>query len=141
MCEKLFKLCKLQLGAIFTDLEKSVESVNAAATRIMRNANAQEQAESGSGAVKPEDSGQLNHELKKIIVGLQFHDELTQRLEHLQALLALLEEQPGVVEQEDNEKLLSRLSKIFSSNAEFNQLRKVFPGCQVASPTDAIELF
>lgn len=141
MCEKLLTLCKLQLGSIVADLEKSVDGVNAAATRMME-LNSGHRAGTLAGAEQLRHAEGNRGELKNIIVGLQFHDELTQRLQHLETLLSLLEENAsGPGQGLDCDKLLSRLTKIFSSTAEFNQLRKVFPGCQSGGSTDAIELF
>ena len=125
MCEKLFALCQLQLGSIVDDLEQSVGGVNEAASRMMQDVSAK-----GSP------------ELKTIIMGLQFHDELNQRLQHVQSLLHLLAEQdPAAEARDDGSCLLARVAGIFSSKAEFRQLDKVFPGFQVAAPADAIELF
>lgn len=125
MCEKLFDLCQLQLGSIVDDLEHSVGGVNAAASRMLQDVG-----------------GQGSAELRTIIMGLQFHDELNQRLQHLQSLLHLLAEQDAVAEtRDDGGKLLARVAGIFSSKAEFRQLDKVFPGSQMAAPADAIELF
>lgn len=145
MCEKLFTLCDLQLGAIVTDLEKSVESVNAAASNMMRsvtNEAGQHDAVEAPGSINNLTT-QLGNELRKIIMGLQFHDELTQRLNHVQDLLKLLQDQSDTVgkKEMDNDALLSVVSGIFSSNAEFKELGKVFPGYEQSESTDAIELF
>lgn len=144
MCEKLFALCQLQLGSIVNDLEVSVEGVNAAAARMvqgfkqykgMNKADAKSLAEADLTET-------VGAEVKNIIMGLQFHDELNQRLQHVQTLLRLLEEQPAEATQQlDTETLLGKLTGIFSSNAEFNQLRKVFPGCHVVSSAESVELF
>jgi hypothetical protein len=124
MCDKLFALCQLQLGSIVDDLEQSVEDVNAAAGRMM-----QDSAERASA------------DLRTIVMGLQFHDELTQRLQHLQSLLHLLAEQDPAAEPRDYSRLLDRVARIFSSKAEFRQLDKVFPGSHMAAAADPIELF
>jgi len=125
MCEKLFALCQLQLGSIVDDLEQAVAGVNGAASRMLQDA-----------------SGKGSAELKTIIMGLQFHDELTQRLQHVQSLLYLLAEQgQAAAAGDDGTGLLARVAGIFSSKAEFRQLDKVFPGFQVAGSADATELF
>ena len=136
MSEKLFTLCQLQLGSIVSDLEKSVEGVNRAASRLMCEVGPV-QAPGRSGCAD------LGRELNNIIVGLQFHDELTQRLNHVQDVLKLLQDQADKEREKevDCETLLSMLAGIFSSNAEFKQLDKVFPGCGISTHTDAIELF
>lgn len=124
MCDKLFALCQLQLGSIVDDLEQSVEGVNAAAGRMLQDS-----------------SGHGSAELRTIVMGLQFHDELTQRLQHLQSLLHLLADQDPSAEPRDYSRLQARVAGIFSSKAEFRQLDKVFPGSQTAVVADAIELF
>ncbi len=125
MCDKLFALCQLQLESIVDDLEQSVEGVNAAASRMLQDVG-----------------GQACQELRTIVMGLQFHDELNQRLQHVQSLLRLLAEQDPVADGPgDGSQLLARVSSIFSSRAEFRQLDKVFPGCQLAPAADAVELF
>lgn len=141
MSEKLFTLCHLQLGSIVSDLEKSVEGVNRAATRLMREVASND--EPAMATREREERPALGRELKEIIVGLQFHDELTQRLNHVQALLKLLQDQTDQEREKevDSETLMSMLTAIFSSNAEFKQLDKVFPGCGISTHTDAIELF
>ncbi len=80
-------------------------------------------------------------ELRQIIIGLQFHDELTQRLTHIQVSLKLLQDQSTRVSKPDfdSEKLLSTVSGIFSSGAEFKQLGKMFPEYNAANDTDLIE--
>lgn len=125
MSEKLFALCQLQLGSIVDDLERSVEGVNAAAGRALQSMG-----------------GQAGAELRSIIMGLQFHDELTQRLQHLQSLLLLLAEQdPAAAPHDGGASLVARVAGMFSSKAEFLQLDKIFPEHQVLAPGDAVELF
>ena len=142
MCEKLFTLCDLQLGAIVADLDRSVETVSNAATKLIRNnspAVAHAQLHDNAEAKASE----LLSDLKKIIMGLQFHDELTQRINHIQALLKLIQNQSTLVEKPDcdSAKLLTMVSGIFSSGAEFKQLGKVFPEYNAANDTDLVELF
>lgn len=144
MCKKLFTLCQLQLDSIINDLEVSSDGVNAAAGKMLQGFMRYKDF------VNKPDAGNLSatfvdmagSEIRSIIMGLQFHDELKQRLQHVQALLTLLEEQRSEPEQQaDNGVLLEKLIDIFSSNAEFNQLRRVFPGCHVVSSAEAVELF
>lgn len=124
MCNKLFALCQLQLGSIVEDLERSVGGVNAAAGRLLQEAGSQASAE-----------------VRAIVMGLQFHDELNQRLQHVQTLLHLLAEQDPSADADDSAQLLARVSGIFSSRAEFHQLGKLFPGAPGTAHGDAVELF
>ncbi len=80
-------------------------------------------------------------ELRQIIIGLQFHDELTQRLTHIQVSLQLLQDQSTRVFKPEfaSENLLSTVSGIFSSGAEFKHLEKSFPEYNAANDTDSIE--
>jgi len=142
MCEELFTLCDLQLGAIVADLDRSVETVSSAASRLLQNNSpAQDHAQCHGGA--SEKNSELLTELKKIIMGLQFHDELAQRINHIQALLKLMQDQTTLVANPDFDakKMLHMVSGIFSSGAEFRQLGKVFPEYNAANDTDVIELF
>ena len=145
MCEQLFTLCDLQLGAIVADLDRSVESVNNAATKLIQdNSPASE-----PGAQIPDEvaakakAAELLVDLKQIIMGLQFHDELAQRINHIQVLLKLIQDQSTLVTKPDfnAEKMLTMVSGIFSSSAEFKQLGMVFPQYSAANDTDVIELF
>lgn len=144
MCEQLFTLCNLQLGAIVEDLDKSVETVSNAAIKLMQNTSAvaaYPQTPAGVEASQPTD--ETLTDLKRIIVGLQFHDELAQRLNHIQVLLKLIQDQTTAVANPDFDagKMLTAVSGIFSSSAEFKQLGKVFPEYKAANDTDVIELF
>lgn len=123
MSEKLFTLCQLQLGSIAADLEQAMAGVNAAAGRLLQTPQ-----------------GRSCSDLRAIVVGLQFQDELAQRLQHVQSLLQLLAEQDHSAIACSKE-LLARVSHIFSSKAEFAQLDKVFPGCHDDTDTGTVELF
>jgi hypothetical protein len=142
MCEKLFTLCDLQLGAIVADLDRSVETVNNAATKLIRN-NSPAAAHIRLHDDAETKASELLNDLTKIIMGLQFHDELTQRINHIQTLLKLIQDQSTLVEKPDcdSAKLLTMVSGIFSSGAEFKQLGKVFPEYNAANDTDLVELF
>ena len=142
MCEKLFTLCDLQLGAIVADLDRSVETVNNAATKLIRN-NSPAATHIRLHDDAETKTSELLNDLTKIIMGLQFHDELTQRINHIQTLLKLIQDQSMLVEKPDcdSAKLLTMVSGIFSSGAEFKQLGKVFPEYNAANDTDLVELF
>ena len=144
MCEKLFTLCDLQLGAIVADLDKSVETVNNAASKLIQdNTPANTDISMSESQAAKDRADALLVDLRQIIMGLQFHDELAQRINHIQVLLKLIQDQsthvvkPGF----DRAQMLTTVSGIFSSSAEFKQLGKVFPEYQAANDTDAIELF
>jgi hypothetical protein len=141
MCEKLFTLCDLQLGAIVADLDRSVETVSNAATKLIQNNSPAAHTQRHENAEAK--TGELLSDLKKIIMGLQFHDELTQRINHIQVLLKLIQDQSTLVTKPDcdSAKLLTMVSGIFSSGAEFRQLGKVFPEYNAANDTDLVELF
>ena len=144
MCEKLFTLCDLQLGAIVADLDRSVATVSDAATKLIQsNSTASAHTPIPDSIEAHARSSELLGDLKKIIMGLQFHDELTQRINHIQVLLKLIQEQSTLVEKPDFDsgKMLTMVSGIFSSGAEFKQLGKVFPEYNAANDTDLIELF
>jgi hypothetical protein len=143
MCEKLFTLCDLQLGAIVADLDLSVATVSDAATRLIQSnstATAHTQLLDSEAREKASD---LLVDLRQIIMGLQFHDELTQRINHIQILLKLIQEQSTLVVKPDfdSEKMLTMVAGIFSIGAEFKQLGKVFPEYNAANDTDRVELF
>lgn len=140
MCEKLFTLCDLQLGAIVADLDRSVETVSRAASKLIQSNSP---AADGSHGDAEQKASELLADLKRIIMGLQFHDELTQRINHIQALLKLIQDHTTLVAKPDfdSNKMLHMVSGIFSSNAEFRQLGKVFPEYNAANDTDLIELF
>ncbi len=144
MCEQLFTLCSLQLGAIVEDLDRSVETVSNAATKLIQN-NSPEAAHMQvfESVEAREKAADLLTDLKQIIMGLQFHDELTQRLNHIQVLLKLIQDQSTVVvnPEFDAKTMLTTVSGIFSSSAEFRQLGKVFPEYQAANDIDSIEMF
>lgn len=143
MSEQLFTLCNLQLGALIEDLDRSFETVNNAASRIIQNNSPAASPAIFSSPENSEKIGELHIDLKQIITGLQFHDELTQRLNHIQALLKLIQAQSTVVINPDVDAsmMLSTVAGIFSSSAEFTQLGKVFPEFQAANAVDAVELF
>jgi hypothetical protein len=88
-------------------------------------------------------ASELLVDLKQIIMGLQFHDELVQRINHIQVLLKLIQDQSTLVAKPDfsAEKMLTMVSGIFSSSAEFKQLGIVFPEYSAANDTDVVELF
>ncbi len=142
MCKKLFTLCDLQLGAIVADLDRSVETVSNAATKLIQS-NSPEAAHTQLHDNAESKTHELLSDLKKIIMGLQFHDELTQRINHIQTLLKLIQDQSMLVEKPDCDSatLLNMVSGIFSSGAEFKQLGKVFPEYNAANDTDLVELF
>jgi hypothetical protein len=142
MCNKLFTLCDLQLDAIVADMDRSVESVSNAATRLIRNNSASAVPAQRCSQSQAAADEQLR-DLQKIVVGLQFHDELTQRINHIQALLRLIQEQSTLVMKPDFDaaKMLATVSGIFSSGAEFRQLGKVFPEYNAANDTELVELF
>jgi hypothetical protein len=142
MCEKLFTLCDLQLGAIVADLDRSVESVSGAATRLLRS-NSPAVASTQLCDQAQAAAGEQLKELQKIVVGLQFHDELTQRINHIQALLRLIQDQSTLVmkPEYDAAEMLTTVSNIFSSGAEFTQLGKVFPEYSAANDIELVELF
>ena len=146
MCEKLFTLCDLQLGAIVADLDKSVETVSNAATKLIQdNSPANIHAPAPDSLEAKMRADDLLADLKQIIMGLQFHDELTQRINHIQILLKLIQAQttPLVKPDIDTQTMLTMVSGIFSSGAEFKQLGKVFPEYTAANDIelDLVELF
>lgn len=140
MCEKLFTLCDLQLAAIVADLDRSVATVSNAATRLIQS-NTPAAAPDHDGAETK--AGELLADLRRIVMGLQFHDELTQRINHIQALLKLIQDQSTLVMKPefDSARMLTTVAGIFSSGAEFRQLGKVFPEYSAANDTDLVELF
>ncbi|MES2624479.1 MAG: hypothetical protein V4628_04320 [Pseudomonadota bacterium] len=144
MCKQLFTLCDLQLKAIVADLDRSVETVSDAANKLIQNNSpAAVHAHSVDNAGARHCADELLGDLNKIIIGLQFHDELTQRINHIQVLLKLIQDQSTVVVNPDFDAstMLSTVSRIFSSGAEFNQLGKVFPEYKAANEIDLIEMF
>jgi hypothetical protein len=143
MSEQLFTLCNLQLGALIEDLDRSFETVNHAASRIIQNHTPAATAPNFTSPEHSQQTDELHLELRQIITGLQFHDELTQRLNHIQTLLKLIQEKSTVVvnPEFDTSMMLSTVAEIFSSSAEFTQLGKVFPEFQSANAVDAVELF
>jgi hypothetical protein len=145
MCEQLFTLCDLQLGAIVADLDRSLESVNNAATKLIQdNSPAADQSiQIFDAAETKARTSELLADVRQIVMGLQFHDELAQRINHIQVLLKLIQEQTTLVVKPDfnAEKMLSMVSGIFSSSAEFKQLGIVFPEYNAANDTDVVELF
>jgi hypothetical protein len=142
MCEQLFTLCDLQLGAIVADLDRSVESVSDAATRLIQN-HSPAAASARLCCHSATAGGDLLGDLRKIVVGLQFHDELTQRINHIQSLLKLIQDESTLVPRPgfDAESMLTAVAGIFSSGAEFRQLGKVFPEYNAANDTELVELF
>jgi hypothetical protein len=121
--------------------DRSAETVSHAATRLIRN-NSPETAHTQLPDNGGSKTAELLGDLKKIIMGLQFHDELTQRINHIQTLLKLIQDQSNAEKPDcDPTKLLTMVSGIFSSGAEFKQLGKVFPEYNAANDTDLIELF
>src|SRR5215218_3000860 len=131
MCEKLFTLCDLQLGSIVADLDRSSETVSNAANKLIQSNSASHihNVHVTDGVEAKARASELLMDLKQIIMGLQFHDELAQRINHIQVLLKLIQEQSTQVVKADfnEEQMLAMVSGIFSSGAEFRQLGKVFP--------------
>jgi hypothetical protein len=131
-------LCELQLTAMISDLERSTGNVNAAAARLVRHGmNAADTGQRHADHARP-----LHIDAGIIVQGLQFHDELAQRLSHILVLLQLIREGTEVKQPEpEPAALLARLACLFSSQAEFAQLARVFPGWQGAAAPEAVELF
>src|SRR5688572_16260050 len=121
MCEQLFTLCDLQLGAIVADLDRSLESVNNAATKLIQdNSPSPDQSIQVFDAEETKArTSELLADVRQIIMGLQFHDELAQRINHIQVLLKLIQDQSTLVVKPDfsAEKMLTMVSGIFSSSA------------------------
>ena len=134
MHKKLAMLCEQQLSAILVEAEVAFNKIVSAATNSMRMSN---QAQPGSS------KGDINAEMQKMLVSLQFHDEFSQRLNHVIALCRLL----GECRTEENSRgevdpdLLSKVADIFSVSAEFSVLQQIFPEYQHESTDAAIELF
>ena len=134
MSGKLIRLCELQLSAVGLDMDSSLELVNQAAGRLMLLCHAHINA--------PAKAAAINEEAMKIVVGLQFQDELSQRIANIMTLLELVKGRSLLMEfPESDEVLLAQVSSIFSSQAEFRQLAKIFPGSTMPTNTNHIELF
>lgn len=137
MHKKLAMLCEQQLNAILVESDVAFNKIISAATTSMRLSN---QAQAGS-----KDGGDINGEMQKMLVCLQFHDEFSQRLNHVIELCRLLAEQKSANGDNDGEEvdplLLDRVADIFSVSSEFSVLQKIFPEYQHESTDAAIELF
>ncbi|MES2604905.1 MAG: hypothetical protein V4603_08205 [Pseudomonadota bacterium] len=134
MHKKLAMLCEQQLNAILVESDVTFNKIINSATTSMRLSN---QAQAGSK------NGELTTEMQKLLVCLQFHDEFSQRLNHVIELCRLLAEQKELGDEaaEVDPQLLERVAEIFSVSAEFSVLQKIFPEYQHESTDAAIELF
>ncbi len=137
MSEQMLNLCELQLAAVLADLDDHTAEVSVAAGRLMQVCKA------GASGVGPHSLlARVNAEACRIVSGLQFHDELAQRLSHVVDLLRLLREDDGdAAGNADPAALLERVCGIFSSQAEFSQLVRVFPEREVEHDPLLVELF
>lgn len=146
MQKKLAELCERQLQAILDETHSAFGKIVDSATVSFRLSNelrsiapaASHGHASGNGAEH------ISLEMQKLLINLQFHDELSQRVQHVIELCRLLTEsvvQSGRDSEETDPVLLERVADLFSVSAEFDQLEKVFPEYRHRNAGVAIELF
>jgi hypothetical protein len=147
MQKKLAELCERQLQSILDETHCAFDKIVDSATLSFNLSN---ELRSTAPAVckdqKNVKSGveNISVEMQKLLVCLQFHDELSQRVQHVIELCKLLTEsvaQSGQYSDETDPVLLERVADLFSVSAEFDALEKVFPEYRHKNAGVAIELF
>lgn len=138
MQDKLLALCELQLTSILEEIDCAVMSASHSATQGLKFYEKIEEITANAESQKA-----LKLELANILMRLQFHDELSQRINHLLELLRIMKDDNGEnrLGNMSATQLLEQVSGIFSIRAEFGQLHKIFPQYSVQDAGDAIEFF
>jgi hypothetical protein len=147
MQKKLAELCERQLQSILNETHNAFDRIVDSATVSFKLSNALKNeapatADQDQPAVRTGVEN-ISQEMQKLLVSLQFHDELSQRVEHVIALCKLLTEsvaRSGASEETDPV-LLERVADLFSVSAEFDALQQVFPEYRHKDAGVAIELF
>lgn len=136
MKHALFRLCQLQLESIMNETGRDIDSATASANDCLEGLN---NIRHNGG---PDDVSlcKLQKGMSNIMVRLQFHDELSQRVAHLTEILALMDESVRL-EGDGDDAIVERILSIFSIRSEFEQLEKVFPGLIDNEETESVELF
>jgi hypothetical protein len=145
MADKLTSLCELQLYSILQEIGSSGVETTSAATRALAHCRGLENM-LAAAALKDEADASLaavTKEINNVIINLQFHDELAQRVGHVLQLFSILKRnmQPKANESRSEEEFLRIASRIFSMQSEFAVLQQLFPGCNHVSCSADTELF
>lgn len=147
MHKKLAMLCEKQLNAILVEADAAFKDIINSATASIRICNEQNTDSSYAGAnagSTDDNTGKLvSDELQKMLIHMQFHDEFSQRLNHVIQLCRLIsahDEEPGESAM-PQDRLLERVIEIFSVSAEFTVLQTIFPEYRHEMSDVAIELF
>lgn len=135
MGDKLALLCEKQLHAAAIEADAAFNDIIMTATATLRLCQ-QLHTTAAGGAV---DTSAIMAEMRKLLMQLQFHDELSQRLRHVIELCRLLA--PAGTADDCDAALLHQVSGIFSTGSEFSVLQSVFPQLRHDKAGEAIELF
>jgi hypothetical protein len=149
MNKKLSVLCESQLNAVLHEAEAAFTNIINAATTSIRLSNEIYGVENHEATISNRDLeirserlSALGSEMQKIMIYLQFHDEFSQRINHVIELCRMQREKAdnGEVDEID-EKLFHRIKGIFSVSSEFSVLQTLFPEFKSDYSDEAIELF
>lgn len=139
MNQELFQLCYLQLESIMEETGKAIDIATQAAGDCMEGVSALE----ANGKVDDISLQKIRKGMANIVTRLQFHDEFSQRIAHLLAILRMVEEVINAenVNLTEKKEIIDKICSIFSIRSEFEQLEKVFPHLGRPDITDSVELF
>lgn len=139
MREKLALLCEQQLNAILAESDVAFGNIIGAATATLQISDAMQAPDDGMLPCA-DPAMAIAGEMRKLMMYLQFHDEFSQRLQHVIELCRLLRETPEKSEVAD-QALLGRVADIFSVSSEFTVLKSIFPQILLEASDQSIELF
>lgn len=144
MQKKLAALCELQLQTILDETHIAFDKIVDSATVSFNLSNELKRHEPVAGRDQKTGAENISREMQKLLICLQFHDELSQRVQHVIELCKLLTEsvaKSGHACDETDPALLERVADLFSVSAEFDALQRVFPEYRHKDAGVAIELF
>jgi uncharacterized protein YigA (DUF484 family) len=148
MNKKLSVLCESQLNAVLHEAEAAFTNIINSATASIRLSkeiySVDKDAANSSHELeqRTERLSALGTEMQKIMIYLQFHDEFSQRINHVIELCRLQREKANIDEVDEiDEQLFHRIKGIFSVSSEFSVLQTLFPEFKNDSSDEAVELF
>lgn len=147
MQKKLAELCERQLQSLLNETHSAFDKIVDSATVSFNLSNQLKNSASATGTGPINGQGgveHISHEMQKLLICLQFHDEFSQRVQHVIELCKLLTESvasAGLDTEATDPVMLERVAGLFSTSAEFDALEQVFPEYRHQNAGVAIELF
>ncbi len=148
MSDKLFDLCEKQLLSITDEAAASIVKVTERTSQIVSGSAELSELISDSKRNRQKEANlcaKLESSANDVIVNMQFFDELSQRIEHIQEIVNLIKIESGregfLSDPRDSEDLFKNIKNIFSIRSEFEVMRNIFPEYDEIENSNVAEIF